>query len=381
MQFILEQNIANAALKHIADIVEPKNTLPILGNALLIAKNNQLTITGTDAERVVTVSIPADISVEGETTVPAHKLKQLIAGYGGTVSLESSEDGNKLTIKSGRSRANLSTLPAADFPSTEEFTPDLKFTMTGDVLHALLHRVFHAMAKQDVRYYLNGALLEIRQDGRINQVATDGHRLCADWAEVPAFETGWPEFDDQANPKPLQVILPNESVRWLLPRLAGADSVTVEIGGGMASFDIGGIVLRTKLIDGRFPDYQAVIPRENYKGHADVVPAEFSAALKRAIVLLNERQKSVALDFADDGILRITAKNDENEEAVEELTYIPQDGFGGMEIGFNPAYLMEAVNSIGSAAYMQFHLIDQNSSALLLVDGENARYVVMPLRL
>jgi DNA polymerase-3 subunit beta len=322
--------------------------------------------------------IDADIDIEGETTVPAHKLADLVHGYTGQVSLSLTD--TRLAVKSGRSRANLAILPAEDFPSSEDFEPDLTFSVAAPVFHAKLHRVSHAMAKNDVRYYLNGALLHITKDGAIHLVATDGHRLCAEKFEVAPFENGWPEFDEQVNPVPLQAILPNKTVTWLLPRLAGADNVTVSVGTGMAVFNLGGVVLKTKLIDGRFPDFQAVIPRQQ-ENYAEVSPSKFIAALSRAIVLLSDRQKSVALNFGDNGELSISATNDEQEQAVEEISYESNGGFETVEIGFNPAYLMDAMRSVGSVEKAQFHLTGQNDSALLRIEGEEARYVIMPLRL
>lgn len=347
-------------------VVERRQTMPILANVLLVAREGRLSVTATDLEVELIAEAELDrVDAPGEVTVPGRKLLDIVKALpeGSEVSLQL--DGDRLVVRSGRSRFVLSTLPAADFPVVEDVESVLRLELEQAQLRELLERTQFAMAQQDVRYYLNGLLVEAGSKA-IRAVATDGHRLAL--AELPV--------KDQKG-RAHQVIVPRKGVQELHRLLGAGGSVQIQIGTNHIRVTIDDIRFTSKLIDGRFPDYERVIP----KPKKNVLVADrdvLRAALQRAAILSNEKYRGVRLDVAD-GTLKIQANNPDQEEARDEIE-VEYDG-EPMEIGFNVTYLLEALAAIESEQ-VEIGLVDPNSSCLIRSPGaEDSRYVVMPMRL
>jgi DNA polymerase-3 subunit beta len=302
----------------------------------------------------------------GEATLPARKFLDICRSLPEQAEMEIEVSKDRAKIKSGHSRFSLTTMPAADFPTAEKSQPKLKFSLPQQILRGLLESTQFAMAQQDVRYYLNGLLFEISA-GKLRAVATDGHRLALDEADV-----------DIRTDAPHQIIMPRKGVHELARLLDGGDGAAkVEVGANHIRIDTGPLRFTSKLIDGRFPDYQRVIPAAGDK----VMVADRQAlrqGLTRASILSSEKFRGIRLSLSS-GSLRALAHNPEQEEAEEELEveYAGED----IEIGFNVSYLLDALAAIKTDK-VRFCLSDPNSSCLILPEGEGpARYVVMPMRL
>ncbi|MCB1766296.1 MAG: DNA polymerase III subunit beta [Candidatus Competibacteraceae bacterium] len=353
-------------LQHVIGAVERRQTLPILTNVLLAAREHDLTMTATDLE--VELSARTELAVEtpGEITLPARRLHDILRALPEDATVVLSGEGDKATVRCGRSRFTLVTLPAADFPTLEDlpFEGDIRLRQ-GD-LRGMIERTHFAMAQQDVRYYLNGLLLETAP-GVIRLVATDGHRLAFQElkAEVDVAETR-------------QIIVPRKGILELLRLLADSDAeVVLNLSVNHIRLVLGEIRFTSKLIDGRFPDYQRVIPRESGR----VVIADRMAlrsALARTGIVLNDKTQGINLQL-EDWILRAKARNPDQEEAEEEVE-INYNG-GALEIGFNVIYLLDALGALnGELAKLSFS--DAASSCLIEeAEGEGGRHVIMPMRL
>lgn len=346
-------------------VVERRQAMPILSNVMLAAEGGELRVTGTDLEVELVSSIPLDASEDGDVTVPGRKLLDILKALPDDAAIEVSHEKDRLVIRSGKSRFTLSTLPAAEFPLVEDINPQKRFELAQSTLKTLLDRTAFSMAQQDVRYYLNGLLLELRGDV-LRGVATDGHRLAL--YDVAA-ETG----DSR-----LQVIVPRKGVLELQRLLGDAEAdVAVEIGSNHIRLEAGGLRFTSKLIDGRFPDYERVIPQGGDK--AIVADRQsLREALARTAILSNEKYRGIRLTLAP-GTLSLQAHNPEQEEAEEELE-LDYNG-GDLEIGFNVTYLMDALGAVQGES-VKLGLADSNSSCLIEEPGNpSARYVVMPMRL
>jgi len=356
-----------AALQSVAGIVERRHTLPILANVLIRKAGGQLQLTTSDLEIQIrtTAELGGD---EGSftTTVGARKLIDILRTMPAdqTVSLESSQ--NKLVLKGGKSRFTLQSLPAEDFPLVQEsasFGP--AFSVPQKTLKALLSQVSFAMAVHDIRYYLNGILF-VAEGKQLSLVATDGHRLAFASAtldvEVPRQE----------------VILPRKTVLEMQRLLSDAEgAIEMQFANNQAKFSFGGMEFVTKLVEGKFPDYNRVIPK-NHKNGVTLGRAPLLASLQRTAILTSEKFKGVRLNI-EPGTLRIASNNAEQEEAVDELDI----DYGGdaIEIGFNVTYLIDALANM-SQDMVKVELADSNSSALLTIpDDANFKYVVMPMRI
>lgn len=354
-------------LQQVIGAVERRQTLPALANVLLRAGEQGLQLTATDLE----IELRADVGVEvergGEITVAARKLldicRTLPAGAG--ISLEL--DGERVVLRSGRSRFTLATLPAAEFPVIDDVQGQVEFPLPQADLKRAIDKIAFAMAQQDVRYYLNGLLLELAGD-RLRTVATDGHRLslCEVAAELPGDEGR-------------QVIVPRKGVMELA-RLLDEDAeepASVRIGSSHVQVALPGLRLTSKLIDGRFPDYGRVVP----EGGSNELRADretLRQALARISILSNEKYKGVRLAMGPEG-LRIQTHNPDQEEAEEEVE-VAYEG-EPLEIGFNVVYLLDILASIeGEEVRVQF--TDANSSCLVTdAASDECRHVVMPMRL
>jgi len=356
-----------AVLQSVSGIVERRHTLPILANVLIRKTGNALQLTTSDLEIQIrtTAELGGDVG-DFTTTVGARKLIDILKTMPAdqTVSLESSQ--SKLILKGGKSRFTLQSLPAEDFPLVQEspaFGP--AFSVPQKVLKGLLGQVSFAMAVQDIRYYLNGILF-VAEGKTLSLVATDGHRL--------AFASS--ELDVEV-PKQ-EVILPRKTVLELQRLLSDADgAIEMQFANNQAKFCFGGMEFVTKLVEGKFPDYNRVIPK-NHKNAVTLGRAPLLASLQRAAILTSEKFKGVRVNI-EPGTLRIASSNAEQEEAKEEL----EVDYGGdaIEIGFNVTYLIDALTNM-SQEMIKIELQDTNSSALITVPEQAGfKYVVMPMRI
>jgi DNA polymerase-3 subunit beta len=353
-------------LQAVSGIVERRHTLPILANVLLEQKNGHLNVTATDLEMQIT-AVSELAGKEGQsTTVGARKLQDLLRALPDDASLNLDVAGSKMTVRAGRSRFNLQTLPAADYPRISLGAEQLQtLTLPQKDLRGLLRLAEFAMAQQDIRYYLNGMLLVVDQ-GSLQAVATDGHRL------------SWASLEVKGSYTRQEVILPRKTVLELAKLLQDVDDpVTIDILANQARFRFGNVELVSKVVDGKFPDYNRVIPTGHGK-HIQLPRTQLLAALQRAAILSNEKFRGVRLVLGDD-TLRIICTNSEQEEAEEEIE-VPYKG-DSLDIGFNITYLLDALQNLSSDE-VRFAFGDANSSALVTMpDRDDYKYVVMPMRI
>ncbi len=369
MKFAISRDTLLKPLSLVAGVVERRQTLAILSNVLITLDGDRLTLTGTDTEVEFAGRITLPESGEsGEITVPARKLADICKSLPESGRLEFTLDGERLQLRCGRSRFTLSTLPASEFPNTEPAGGSVEFTMNQIRLRQLIDRTAFSMAQQDVRYYLNGMLFELTPN-RLRTVATDGHRLA-----MATFngEMGSVRTDTQ-------VILPRKGVLELLRLLQDpAEEVRIVLGGNHFHAITPEFTFTSKLVDGKFPDYERVLPREADKRMIGS-RGELKDALARTAILSNEKYRGVRLVF-EDGNLQILANNPEQEEAEEQVG-VSYNG-ARVEIGFNVSYLIDVLSALGSEE-VQFQLSDGSRSVLIEdpAAGGEALYVVMPMRL
>lgn len=366
MQLIISRDALLKPLQHIGSVVERRQTLPILGHILLHVEPRRLTLTGTDLEVEATAFIAVDGAEAGITTIPARKMVDICRTLPEGAELTISKDGERTTVTSGKSRFVLNSLPTKDFPGTGDIKPLVSFAIAQQRLKEHIEQTQFSMAQQDVRYYLNGLLFEV--DGpQLRTVATDGHRLAI-----------CESMEDTKNDIKQQVIIPRKGVLELSRLLEASDTpIQVEIGQNHIRLVTEQICFTSKLIDGRFPDYQRVLP-EKITSHLVADRELLSQALLRASILSNEKYRGVRLNV-EEHLLRIGANNPDQEEAHEEIEVT----FRGepMEIGFNATYLLEALNAV-KGEQVQIGLLDPNSCCVLQgVGNDKSRYVVMPMRL
>lgn len=366
MKFQIGRNELLGALTGVIGVVERRQTLPILSNVLMEVAEDRVHITATDLEIEMKASARVQNLAPGRLTLPARKLYDITRGLPEGAELSIDTSGDKAVIRSGRSRYSLACLSADEFASLEQQGDAQPFTLSSSALRRLIERTQFAMAQQDVRYYLNGTLLELRPNG-LRTVATDGHRLAL--AELEA-SLGVSET--------VAVIVPRKAILELMRLLTGQDvQVQVFLGGGQLRVDVGDLQLTTKLIDGRFPDYERVIPTNGDKrvtADRDLV----RQALARTAILSNEKFKGVRLSL-DKGRMVLQTHNPEHEEAEEELE-VDYDG-EALEIGFNVNYLMDALGALGSSAFTLDLRNSESSGLIQAAEDLSARYVVMPMRL
>lgn len=369
MKFAISREALLKPLHLAAGVVERRQTLPILANVLLVLNGKRLSITGTDleVELVGHVDLENAPDSQGEVTVPARKLVDICKSLPDGSLLEFALDEQRLVIRSGRSRFTLSTLPASDFPSVQDSPGSVELQLKQSDLKRLIERTGFAMAQQDVRYYLNGMLWEVAP-ASLRAVATDGHRLamCTLAREIQVVSEG------------LQVILPRKGVTELSRLLGEEDgTVTIVIGSNHFRANTGGFQFTSKLVDGKFPDYERVLPRVTSKivyGDRE----ELRHAFSRASILSNEKYRGVRMNLSA-GSLRIVANNPEQEEAEEEVSvdYLGET----LEIGFNVSYLLDVLGVL-SERNIKLSMSDSNSSVLMEeAEAGDSLYVVMPMRL
>ena len=361
-----QENIV-AALQSVVGIVERRHTLPILANVMIQKTPQSVQLTSSDLE--IQIRTEADLGGDNAnftTTVGARKLMDILRSMPSDqmVSLESQQ--NKLILKSGKSRFTLQTLPAEDFPLVQEsasFGP--LFSIPQKTLRELLHQVSFAMAVHDIRYYLNGILF-VAEGKQLSLVATDGHRLAYTSAtlevEVPKQE----------------VILPRKTVLELLRLLSDKEGmIDMQFANNQAKFKFEGKEFVTKLVEGKFPDYNRVIPK-NHKNAVTLGRAILLTTLQRTAILTSDKFKGVRINL-EAGVLRVAASNAEQEEAVDEIE-IDYAG-DSIEIGFNVTYLIDVLSNM-SQDMVRMDLADSNSSVLVtMAENPNFKYVVMPMRI
>ena len=354
MHFTIQREALLKPLQLVAGVVERRQTLPVLSNVLLVVEGQQLSLTGTDLEVELVGRVTLEDAAEpGEITVPARKLMDICKSLPNDAMIDIRVDEQKLIVKAGRSRFTLSTLPANDFPSVEDGQGSLTFTS-------------FAMAQQDVRYYLNGMLLEVSSNV-LRAVATDGHRLA-----MCSMEAGIEQADKH------QVIVPRKGILELARLLTEQDgTVSIVLGQHHIRATTGEFTFTSKLVDGKFPDYERVLPR----GGDKLVLADrqgLREAFSRTAILSNEKYRGIRLQLAS-GLLKIQANNPEQEEAEEEVA-VDYNG-GSLEIGFNVSYLLDVLG-VMTTEQVRLILSDSNSSALVQEAGnDDSAYVVMPMRL
>ena len=365
MKFTAAREALLKPLQAVIGVVERRQTMPILANVLLVAKDGNVAVTATDLEVELVANAEVEVEGAGEVTVPGRKLLDICRALPEEASLSIALSGEKLAIRSGRSKFSLTTLPAADFPTIEDINAGQTIGLPQATLCKLFDKTHFSMAQQDVRYYLNGLLVET--DGKhLRAVATDGHRLA-----LCQVELGGKKMPEQ------QVIVPRKGVLELQRLMSGEGDVDLQLGSNHIRIELEGIRFTSKLIDGRFPEYERVIPQDT----SNELSADrdlLKGALQRTAILSNEKYRGIRLIIRDSGMV-LQAHNPEQEEAEEELevNYKGDD----IEIGFNVNYLLDALGAIESGE-VTLSVVDSNSSCLLREPGnDDCKYVVMPMRL
>ncbi len=365
MKLTAEREKLLAPLQAVIGVVERRQTMPVLANVLLAVREGQLSITATDLEVELVASTEVAVQEAGDITVPGRKFLDILRALPEKASVSLAVEGEKVVIKAGRSRFSLTTLPAVEFPIIDDINSQQTVQVPRKELLRLLEKTHFSMAQQDVRYYLNGLLLEI--DGLVlRAVATDGHRLALCEAALAAKAK-----------TTQQVIVPRKGVLELQRVLTEDGVAELAIGTNHVRAQIGDIRFTSKLIDGRFPEYSRVIPA----APASAIRADrdiLRQALQRTAILSNEKYRGIRVTVKKN-VVTVQAHNPEQEEAEEEIE-VAYDG-ADLEVGFNVNYLLDALAAIDGQE-VELGLTDSNSSCLIRSPGAaSARYVVMPMRL
>jgi DNA polymerase-3 subunit beta len=354
-----------APLQSVIGVVERRQTMPVLANVLLAARDNRLSVTGTDLEVELVATSTVSVQQAGDVTVPGRKLLDIFRSLPEKTNITLSTEGERVSVRGGRSRFTLSTLPAAEFPLVEEINAQHTLVLAQGEFRRLIDKTHFSMAQQDVRYYLNGLLLET--DGKsLRAVATDGHRLALCEMEL----AGKAKTNHQ-------VIVPRKGVLELQRILGTEGTIELAVGTNHIRCQIGEIRFTSKLIDGRFPEYGRVIPASPPRT-VEADRETLRQALQRTAILSNEKYRGIRLTARPD-LLMLQAHNPEQEEAEDqvEVSYKGEE----VEIGFNVNYLLDALGAI-EGDKVEIGLTDSNSSCLIHGPGAtHTRYVVMPMRL
>lgn len=366
MKFVISREALLRPLQLVAGVVEKRQTLPVLSNVLLDVEGQQLSLTGTDLEvELVGRVILDEVGQEGAVTVPAKKLMDICRSLPDGAAIEVAQDDQRVVVKSGRSRFTLSTLAATEFPNVEDISVNQSLMLEQASMRRIIDRTSFAMAQQDVRYYLNGMLLEVTSSN-LRAVATDGHRLA----------TSWTTIDGPSESQ--QIILPRKGVLELAKLLSDPEaSVELSFSSNHLRAHTENFTFTSKLVDGKFPDYGRVIP----KNGQNIMLADrqmLRQVFNRTAILSNEKYRGVRLVLNPE-VLQVFANNPEQEEAEESVSV---DYAGdSLEMGFNVSYLQD-VMSVLDTENVKLTLSDANSSALLEEpESSDAMYVVMPMRL
>ncbi len=371
MKVTVEQTALLKALGHVHRVVERRNTIPILANVLIRAEGSTLSLKATDLDIDIVEIIPAEVSAPGTTTVPAHVLYDIVRKLadGAQVSLEQDGQSGQVSLRSGRSRFSLQTLPESDFPDLAPGEMSHRFEVVASELRTLIEKTQFAISTEETRYYLNGIYLhtaEIGGETRLRAVATDGHRLALCDTVAPQGASGMPG-----------VIVPRKTVAELQKLLSDNDAVvSIELSSVKVRVSVGSIVLTSKLIDGTFPDYSRVIPQRNDK-FLTVDRDEFARSVDRVSTISSERGRAVKFSLGD-GKLTLSVHNPDAGQAIEELSVDYEAT--PLEIGFNARYLLDIIGQLeGDTALLK--LADPGSPTLLQDrEGAPSLYVLMPMR-
>ncbi|MDP8051643.1 DNA polymerase III subunit beta [Pasteurella atlantica] len=367
MQFTITREKLLKPLQQVCSVLNSRPTLPIINNILLEVKGNLLFLTGTDLEVELTTQAELEehLQTEAKLTIPAKKFLDICKSLpeDSLISVKFEED--RVLIQASRSKFNLATLPASDYPSLMDWSSDVDFNIEQATLTRLIDATQFSMANQDARYFLNGMKFET-EGNLLRAIATDGHRLAV--CTMPLAQ----ELPSHS------VIVPRKAVIELSRLLIPNDETTrLEIGANHIRFSMNKIVFTSKLIDGRFPDYRRVLPR-NADRILEADTETLKRALVRAAILSNERFRGVRL-LLTNNLLKITANNPEQEEAEEIIDVAYQNV--EMEVGFNVSYLLDVLNTL-KCERVRINLVDSSSSCLIEnCDNNSAEYVIMPMRL
>ncbi len=366
MKILLSKENLLKPLLATCGVVERRQTLPILSNLLFQVENGSVRVTATDMEVESSFVIPYATNDSWKTTIPARKFLDIVKALPDGSEIELRADDDKIRINSGKSKFSLSTMPAEDFPSIENLEEIVTLALPERTLKNLLENTQFAMAHQDVRYYLNGLLLEI--DGNsIKSVATDGHRLAL---SETTFKTGVNEL--------FQVIVPRKGVLEINRILSEEDTeIDILISKNHLRLVTENQSLTTKLIDGKFPDYERVIPQDSNK-KVYALREKLRSGLARTSILSNEKFRGIRM-VLEEGKITVSANNPEQETAEEEIEVM----YSGepMEIGFNVSYILDVLNILKSEQVL-IELKDSDSSCLITsTESSDSKYVIMPMRL
>ncbi|MGI9373800.1 MAG: DNA polymerase III subunit beta [Hyphomicrobiales bacterium] len=367
MRVTIERAALLKALNHVQSVVERRNTIPILSNVLIKAEGDGVRLSATDLDIEVVETSPAEVGQAGATTAPAHMLYDIVRKLPDGAQLEISQgpDENRISIFAGRSRFSLAALPPEDFPDLAAGAMSHEFSLAAEELKALIDKTRFAISTEETRYYLNGIYLHAVDD-MLRAVATDGHRLAQVQLPLPEGASGMPG-----------AIVPRKTVLELA-KLAEDSEGTVEIAMSEAKirFSVGPVVLTSKLIDGTFPDYERVIPKDNDK-RLEVDTKLFAQAVDRVSTISSDKGRAVKLNLETDRII-LTVNNPDSGSAEEELaaTYASDP----IEVGFNSRYLLDIASQFnGDSAH--FELADAGSPTVVRDAGdETALFVLMPMR-
>lgn len=365
MKLNIHRSELASILGHVASIVERRSTIPILGNVLLRATPHRLSVHATDLERSVSDMAEADVSADGDVTVPALMLADIVRRLPETAEVKMELTDGRLTVAAGRAKFALPTLPAADFPDISppgEFP--CEFTLPAADLMRMLDTTKFAMSTEETRFYLNGVYLHANE-GSLIVVATDGHRLAKRAMPCPAGAADMPA-----------VIIPRKTVHELAKLLTGTTGdVTLSVSPSAVRVNVGDVVLTSKLIDGTFPDYWRVIPKGNDR-IATLDVADLTAGVERMACVTSDRGGSVKLTL--NGKINLSARNTDGAEAEDEIA-ADYDG-PEMAIGFSARYLAECAGQIGGKT-MTLALSEPGSPALMTdPDDAGLQIVLMPMR-
>ena len=371
MKITIERAAFLKSLNHVQSVVERRNTIPILSNVLLEAKDDQLSLTATDLDIEIVETIGSSISQPGTITAPAHTLYDIVRKLpdGSQVELLFDEEEGRLSVKAGRSRFALACLPKEDFPAMSAGDLPNRFSVSAEDLARLIDKTRFAISTEETRYYLNGIYLhaaETNDIAMLRAVATDGHRLARVEFPLPEGAAGMPG-----------VIVPRKAVAEIRKLIEDVDGmVEVALSDTKIRFQTGGIVLTSKLIDGTFPDYERVIPEGNDK-ILSIAAKDFAEAVDRVSTISTEKSRAVKLNLGTEQ-LTLSVINPDSGTATEELVVDYNDE--PMEIGFNARYLLDVTSQLDSGA-AQFVLADSGSPTLVRdSDDPSALYVLMPMR-
>lgn len=369
MKFSVSKENLLIPMQQIVGVVERRQTMAILSNVLIRSVGERLLFTGTDLEVQMVSSAAAEIVDHGEITVPARKLLDICRSLSDGVMLKFDWSPDKAIIQAGKSRFVLATLPAENYPEFDTASGfDIAFQVRAAMLRRALDKTVFAMGQQDVRYYFNGLMLDLR-DGVLSAVATDGHRLAL-------CEQRFSEDDSSGFRK---IIVPRKGVlelQRLLANVADDDVLVLELSSNNIRFTLGDVVFSAKLIDGRFPDYQRVLPKE-IKWLLKIDRQEIKAALTRVSILSSDKFRGIHLNLSP-GLLTLTAQNPEHEEAFEEI----EVEYTGMplSVGFNVSYLLDAINNVDSSDVLFLFPEDVHSCLIQDADALDFKFIVMPVR-